>query len=1220
MFGKLFAYTALIRSHKMENQPVEACVSLFDRIWLLHNKRTWIQELTIETLLSLVSSVSNSAFLEKAFDKIAAWLNASEDGPNANQIMCRIGLQHLAQSSKAIAKAMDKALGTDRWNVDSLTTCAAALVQSSKKFPQVHKVWDYITSFVIPLSADRELPLTRADSLSAEATEALAKVMAFVSQYLWTGSKEKRALAMKLTVKLLRLVPSEHIPDVLTAQAVKALIACRLKSINMLYDTAGAILEELASSVADSNASRLAMLGVLSQHSGANFDKQTHTSVMSTLLAALDEPSAKEYLKLLCGVLVSEKAAENADAEDREDNDDEDEEERETISHFRSLIVSMVQLAKTRTFANTASVVPSAVVAVLLRLTCFLTGATQLPLQEGKKAKSSKKDKKKGSTEEQAKPSADEDMAFMLDCIHLIEQSSLVAEIQEEDLQFAIMHLQAGVSDILMFRSHSGKDDQNAQAALEEKARRMECVFKLWSVVQLFYQSNVQPRPVSANASKGRSGRDAEQLEEGEVDSAVGVAAIHSHIVGIYALMKQVGDYRVARLAEAVFGLIVLAMMHVIISKDVSLTTVMETSATMLAVLQGGRTGDAEDDEEEEDPVELRVYEVCVDLLSSVSEVASRGMREAIKRFWSAYVPLLDEEQVSGPLLDAVVGAVTDAEDITQALEAADGDEMMDEEEEENVDEEDEEEVEEEEVLPVKAKGAKAGKSTDASRNAAKAKPSQRAGKQAQSNDEEEEAEEEDIMINENDMIDFLMQEDDDAEIARLKAKAKLSSTSADRGSEEIDEDMSDEDEQGPVHTEEADQALVNLISQRKQNRKAGHLAALSKHFLLRTRILDILQVFINKIDSGLVLFCMYRPMLLALRKAYKSRMREQVKVGPAFLHRYEAVLKQDLLKRKAPLRFTEEDREEEQQGGEGEEGFMSIAQEFEEELKDLISSLADLVHEKDLPQVRLAAQEMIIATTRLVAGCQQASAQQLWLEFIASLVQRLTNERRAEVNVQWLHTLVVERYPAFLLPHLWPVMVQGLQTTSFVYARNAMAEMLGVVLKRGKKCEESVRTVVGKEMHHLLNAWKVAMESVLLVSVEKEKDKAGSVMKHVKPVATGVKECLEYLVQVGGQGAEVAAAIAALSAPLAKLKEWAIAHTQQKSSATIKIVEECVGLLDKAKACVVVKEGGAGEESKSGKKGGKKRAMEPASEKAEKVVGEPIAQAKKQKSKQGQK
>lgn len=281
---------------------------------------------------------------------------------------------------------------------------------------------------------------------------------------------------------------------------------------------------------------------------------------------------------------------------------------------------------------------------------------------------------------------------------------------------------------------------------------------------------------------------------------------------------------------------------------------------------------------------------------------------------------------------------------------------------------------------------------------------------------------------------------------------------------------------------------------------------------------------------------------------------------------------------------------------------------EFLEELQDLTSTVSSLLVDKDLPKLRSVAQEMVVATTRLVSNCQCAPAQEHFLEFAEALLQLFVTNRRSEINSTWMQNLFTVRFPAFFLPRLWPLMVQGL-STKVVYARGVLCEMIAEVMKKGKKLDPILAVPVNKSIVELVQGLAALLLQLSAdESSEKEKDKGQALLKHIKPVLAAIKETLDYIVQNSAalNGAKkLATALTALSAPLEKVKEVVVSHTQQKSSSAIKAIDDCSTLLVKAKAGLGSKGGetsvAPAEETKTKKD--KKRKAEKAEVPAEPVV-----------------
>jgi hypothetical protein len=63
------------------------------------------------------------------------------------------------------------------------------------------------------------------------------------------STKEKRALSMKLTIKLGFCLPAEYFPLIISDGFLKSVLSCRSKDQNLLFEFAGGILTELLSVV-----------------------------------------------------------------------------------------------------------------------------------------------------------------------------------------------------------------------------------------------------------------------------------------------------------------------------------------------------------------------------------------------------------------------------------------------------------------------------------------------------------------------------------------------------------------------------------------------------------------------------------------------------------------------------------------------------------------------------------------------------------------------------------------------------------------------------------------------------------------------------------------------------------------------------------------------------------------------------------------------------------
>lgn len=63
---------------------------------------------------------------------------------------------------------------------------------------------------------------------------------------MFAAAKEKRALAMKLSFKLLYLMPLDAAPIILSKNFIRSLVLARSSPKNTLFQFAGAIIQEIS--------------------------------------------------------------------------------------------------------------------------------------------------------------------------------------------------------------------------------------------------------------------------------------------------------------------------------------------------------------------------------------------------------------------------------------------------------------------------------------------------------------------------------------------------------------------------------------------------------------------------------------------------------------------------------------------------------------------------------------------------------------------------------------------------------------------------------------------------------------------------------------------------------------------------------------------------------------------------------------------------------------
>lgn len=186
--------------------------------------------------------------------------------------------------------------------------------------------------------------------------------------------------------------------------------------------------------------------------------------------------------------------------------------------------------------------------------------------------------------------------------------------------------------------------------------------------------------------------------------------------------------------------------------------------------------------DEEDDPADVRLFESCVDLLSYTDESSIRGIREGIKKLWNSVVILVGDEDLSSELIDSIMDVVADTSITDDPSE--DNEEL------------DEDGGEDEQLTKPKSSKMKIDKI-------------------------EEPDDDSEIIVHEDELLDILA----------VDENSVLDGSDNDSNAGEL------------VHTKDADDALVNMLHLRQENRKKGLVQLMTKQLLMRSRVLDILEV-----------------------------------------------------------------------------------------------------------------------------------------------------------------------------------------------------------------------------------------------------------------------------------------------------------------------------------------------------------------------------------------
>ncbi len=834
---------------------------------------------------------------------------------------------------------------------------------------------------------------------------------------MWRSSKEKRAVALKLTVKLASLVPSEYIPVVLSENMIRSVVLSRLKTSNLLFEFAGGILKELVNQVEGDNERTLSLLTAFSQHGGMNFDKRTSTNTVQALIEKLDATAIRQYIKLLCELIGSydESSEKKTDSNGAED-DEADEEEK--ASPAISAVHSLLTLARLNNVADKEDIQLS-VLSILSRLGCFAHGETK-SLENAEKKNKKNKTKK----EETSKINSNIN-SFSVECVRILEKGTLKQIIPAEIANVAALQLIALASELALKSSSSTHStaDEVSTTAVDHPA-----IYRLWALINHMVSSNLVPRFKGVTEDG-----DDDDHEMTEFDLPQFINGIHTHIEYFSGLIRDAKSdenlKRLIRFAEAASTLLIIGTVHVLTSGDIEKITIMQAAIVMKELSEKAKANgfgeEKEYDEEfddEDDSLELRLFENCTELLSLSNDQAIKGLRESIKRVWNALFPLIGEDNLSQSFMDALVGQVTDPEDYDQQEEGNHTQNQVNDDDEEEDDGGSDQEEDDEEDEEVDENDNKYKKEIQ-SKIAAKRKEAE---------------EQEDLVVQEDDMIDFLMVDDEE-----LNAELGLN------GEEEDESD----DDGAVVHTAEADAALVKLIQMKKENRKQGLLAAKRKQILLRSRLLDILEILIGRVRSGTVIFSLFVPMILGVKKVLTSKLIQEIAEGRPFAQRLQNLLTNQLCKKKFSLKIAEDEE---------------LISECNEELDIIIEITMKLLSSKIQP-LRVTAQETILAVARAMISSDSVSSQEKISSFFQAITKKFITMRRCQIPSKWLEEVVVNRFPQFFLPSLWSDFIGGISApTTNAFVRNELLEMSTTILKKFQSMDSKTQDAIFTQLPQL--------------------------------------------------------------------------------------------------------------------------------------------------------
>ena len=286
------------------------------------------------------------------------------------------------------------------------------------------------------------------------------------------NSHEKRGVAFVLTLELVKSCPLHLLPVCLSKRVVRSIFGARTNKKHTLHQIAENTLRGLVRSAGSDSKVKLAIASILVEHCGANFDSQSRTTTVSSLLDGLHDGDILVYAQLLAQVLgdslVAYHAAANdeaaagtdneADSEGREDAEEPDGEDRrlQALSEMHGAIEGLVSLTKNAKLAGRFTV-SIATAAILMRVVYFSNSkhkalASLLKSDLGKNTKKSGKPSKDDPAELYKKifgPSfpLSDTLEYVITCIGAAEGSTIDGSFPAEVVSLAATKLFSLLSD-----------------------------------------------------------------------------------------------------------------------------------------------------------------------------------------------------------------------------------------------------------------------------------------------------------------------------------------------------------------------------------------------------------------------------------------------------------------------------------------------------------------------------------------------------------------------------------------------------------------------------------------------------------------------------------------------------------------------------------------------------------------------------------------------------
>jgi hypothetical protein len=1104
IFGKLFGYLAIIRSCRLlidDESTQKLTMDILSRLLELHAKRGWIREVITESLLTLLSNVSNHVVKINIIEKLGDLITDPLQELTAWQLILCAGLKNYSILYPELSNEINEILpDSDIITAETLNIFEKTLLASTANFPKMHRVWDYILGEIVGFTNDRVLVKDRLTSLTSNQEKMLIAFSKFIDSSLLTSSHEKKSVAMRLSVKMIKLVPAEFIPLSLSKSLVKSLLSARINKKHTLHAIAGVTIRDLVSGVGNDSSCRLALSSAFVHYGSANFDSYTGITAVNSLLEGLGIKALTSHVKFLCGIIGIAYGEENDDENNNKlpnhtpnknkkmkkvsINDGDSDEDIENESHIaaaQSAIEALASLAKNSKIAPNRAFVCSTTISVLVRVSCYGKGNTKEFVNILTKEKTPKKGSKKIKKETESTSDSGLLNATMIECIGLTENKSInndkitaYPKIISDIASVKLLSLLADIGNNSL--TQLDKSLNNGSNSIENRKKSHEkspvvvdgsptLLQIAMSTSEYLSSCNI---PLVRDSEEFIAGEDSDDDEDNKGKYAT--VALKSAYDAIKQL-KLFNDKHItsssssssdqnlsiasSKLCESFSSLLSQASFHCLTSKDVGMNLLQDISSSSLDIVgkvasnsngvvtskikitsdQGDDSDDSDSDDEDES-AQCKIFDSCIDLLSVSGDHSVKGVRDASKKVWGSICQYCE---ISDELIETVIATIVgdDVEEDNNNRNNEDDDNDDEEEEEDDDDDEEEEDTK----LVVK-------------------KDNRKRTKDEVSDDENEE----DIMITEDNMMDMLAGDDSNS-----------------------DDEGASGDGMQLQHTANADGALAHMIQLRKQSRKQGLLNAKRGQLLIRTRVIDILEVIIQKCDKSEQLLPMFLPLLICLRKVQSSTFTQSLQEGRAFEQRLRILISEKLNQKRFHL-ISEGNMEDD-------EGLLI---QVELLLKENFKSLTSI-----LLNTRQLALANILSISRSIISGDSLSCKELLSKQLVKAFENFSSKKNSRINPK-LFDEMLTRFTDFSIPSLLPYITKSCNSGKTIFLRSESFRMLCSILRKHANLPSYI--VIINSLTFITNAIIKGLTTSIGTESDNNKEKEMQT-KRLKPVLLCSKE-----------------------------------------------------------------------------------------------------------------